>query len=83
MVNFGLRMSRIFSFNLIVIFNINLKTFLRPFGYTDALPRNYADMVAKSAIATAAIKRVNGVDFTIGSSTRLLCNKAIIYDFNN
>ncbi len=40
-------------------------------GYTTNLPPNYADSVAKALIGVNAIKKVNGLSFALGSSSRI------------
>jgi hypothetical protein len=41
-------------------------------GYTTSLPPNYADTVAKAQVGVDAIRKVNGLSFTLGSSARIL-----------
>lgn len=47
--------------------------FFTPWGFTSVLPSDYKELEEKALIATQAIKLVNGSEFTVGSSSNLLC----------
>jgi hypothetical protein len=45
-----------------------------PYGYTKTLPKDYNKIVEASKVGVAALKKVHGVSFAIGSPANLLCN---------
>jgi hypothetical protein len=52
-----------------------------PWGYTTDLPEDYNEILEVSKIGVAALKKVNGLQFKLGSPANLLCKRAYFNSF--
>lgn len=56
-----------------VSFHAYSQMWLTPWGYTSNVPSNFNDLIAKARAGADAVASVYGTRYTVGSSTRVLC----------